>query len=90
MHAIGGDVVGDHPHRVAGDEPILAEGLFRKEDPARQPERRVQVGVEVPLEPVVVDAERPQHALGLGPVERLGRLQRLGAAVAQQEAAIRP
>ena len=85
VHAVGRDVVGHHPHRVAGDQLVLAERLAREEHAARQPERRIQLGVERRLEAADVDAERAEESLRDVAVERVRRLQRLAAAVAHEQ-----
>ena len=74
--------------RIAGHQHVAAERLAVEEHAARQPERRIEIALEGGLEPRDVDAEIAQQALGHRAVERVRRLQRLAAAVADDAAAI--
>src|SRR5262249_42385775 len=75
-------------HRVAGNEDVAPEYLARKEHAAGEAERRIEVALEGGLEARDLDAKRLQQPLGDVAVERLGRLQRLAAAVADDESTI--
>ena len=88
VEQVRAEVVGQHGHRVAGGEHVAPERLACKEHPARQLERRIEPALEGGIEARDVDAEILEQTLGHGAVERLGRLQRLAAAVAQDQAAI--
>ena len=67
--------------------PKLSRG---KNIAARQPERGIEPALEGGVEARDIDAERREQTLGDLAVERLGRLQRLAAAIADDQAAIEP
>src|SRR4029078_713917 len=84
VHPIPTNVVCNHAHRIAGHQPVLAEGLTRKEHAARKAQRWVERLVECGFEARDAYAERTEERLGLIAPQTLGRLQRLAPAVADQ------
>ena len=73
---------------IACDQHVAAERLAVEEHATREPQRRIEAALEGRLEPRDVDPKIAQQALGHRAVQRLWRLQRLAAAVADDTAAI--
>ena len=73
---------------IAGDEHIAPERLARKEYAAREPERRIEPALKRRLEARDIDAQLLQQPLGHAAVQPLGRLHRLAAAIADDQALI--
>ena len=81
-----GSVSDPHARRITCNQNVAAEPLTRKEQAAGQAERRIEIAFERRLEPLDVDAEFLKQGLGRWAVERIGRLERLAAAVADDAA----
>ena len=90
VHPIRTNVVRNHAHRIAGHQPVFAEGLTREEHAAGKAQRWVERPVERGFEARDVHAERAEQRLGLVAPQALGRLQRLAPAVADQGPATDP
>jgi hypothetical protein len=80
------EIVADRAGGIAGREHVAPERLAGKEHSAREPERRIEPALERRLEAGDVDAELLEQALGDTAVEGLGRLHRLAATVADDQA----
>ncbi len=88
IHAIRRNIVRDHAHRVAGDQPVRAEVFALEQHSAREAEPRIERAVECGLEAIEVDAERAREAERVAAVERMRRLHRLAAAVGDEQAPV--
>ena len=72
-------------HRVPGHQRVAAERLAIEEHAAREPERGIKAPLERGIEPRHVDAEIAQQAFCRFAPQRPRRLDRLAAAVADDE-----
>src|SRR5262249_43555146 len=77
-----------HCQCIAGHQYVAPERFAREKDAAREPERRIEVALKRGFERPEADPEVAQQPPCDRTVERLRRLQRLAAAVADDGAAI--